>query len=209
MLFSDPQIADFITSFYIPAWESVRPVPVVDIDFGNGSRLKRTINGNIATYLCMPDGRVLDVIPGLNDRDAYIAALENGITLWSASKKSTVDPILVYHRMNQKAPHRFVVDRLDVGKAMVESRIKYRLVPLNPEVAMPHDGSVEATLLAADTEINRKERKPLIHAILAEKAYRPADLTKRLYKDVLHVDLDDPYLGLVTAAFGGGAYGSR
>ena len=47
-------------------------MPTVEIDFGNGRKLKRTVNGNIATYVCSPDGRVLDIIPGLNSPEAYL-----------------------------------------------------------------------------------------------------------------------------------------
>lgn len=200
MIFSDPAVAACIRNNYVAAWESVRPVPVVEIDFGTGAKLKRTVNGNIATYLCTPDGRVLDIIPGLNDPKAYARALWEGLDLYRASRTAP-ETILVHHQTNLKEARRPAPGRLDVGKAMVETRVKHALVP--------KVGSTDAELLAADTETNRTERKPLIHAILAEKAYRPADLTKRLYKDVLHVDLDDPYLGLVTTAFNGGAYGTR
>ena len=43
--------------------------------------------------------------------------------------------------------------------------------------------------------------------LLARGVVRPADITKRLYREVLHVDLDDPYLGLAGGPFDGGAYG--
>ncbi len=209
MIFSDPDVAALVRLSFVAAWESVRPVPVVEIDFGNGAKIKRTVNGNIATYICAPDGRVIDIIPGLNDPKAYLEALRDALALYHASRKAAVDTVLAYHRANQKEPQRYVEAVRDKGKAMVESKLKYVLVPRKSEAVAPKESSTEAALLAADTETNCKERKPLIHAILAEKAWRPADLTKRLYKDVLHVDLDDPYLGLVTTAFNGGAYGTR
>jgi hypothetical protein len=194
VIFSDPAVSAFIRNNYVAAWENVRPVPVVVIDFGNGAKLKRTVNGNIATYLCAPDGRVLDIIPGLNEPKAYLEALREGLRLHRVAPEA----VLVHHAARLMAPVRPILERRDVGKAVVEMPVKHALLPRN-----------EAELLAADTEINQRERKPLLHGILAEKAWRPADLTKRVYKDVLHVDLDDPFLGLVTAAFGGGAYGSR
>ncbi len=194
MLFSDKAVAACIRNNYVAAWESVRPVPTVEIDFGNGAKLKRTVNGNIATYLCAPDGRVLDIIPGLNEPKAYLAALMDGLRLSEALPET----VLAHHRGSRAVARPRRLDRLDVGKAMVERPVKHALAP-----------KTDAELLAADTEVNQTERKPLIHGILAEKAYRPAELTRRIYKDVLHVDLDNPYLGLVSAAFGGGAYGSR
>ena len=59
----------------------------------------------------------------------------------------------------------------------------------------------EAAVLAGDTEINRQERRPILHKILSEQVYRPAESTKRVYKEALHCDLDDPYLGLGSTLF--------
>ena len=63
MLFSQDRVADFINANFEPAWESVRPVPVVRIDFGNGTVLTRTLHGNILTSVCTADGKVLDALP--------------------------------------------------------------------------------------------------------------------------------------------------
>src|SRR5207237_9239708 len=54
----------------------VRPVPVVRIDFGNGTGLTRTLHGNIATYACSADGQVLDIVPGIYTQAAYLARLD-------------------------------------------------------------------------------------------------------------------------------------
>jgi hypothetical protein len=93
-------------------------------------------------------------------------------------------------------PGRFAGPRPDAAKFEVESTVK----SLSAE---------EAAILAADTELNRKERKPVIHQILSEKVVHPSEITKRVYKEALHCDLDDPYLGLVSGAFNGGAYEGR
>jgi hypothetical protein len=46
-------------------WESVRPVPRVTIDFGDGRKLERTLTGNSAHYVLTSTGRPLDALPGL------------------------------------------------------------------------------------------------------------------------------------------------
>ncbi len=198
MLFSDPRVSAFVRGNFIAAWESVRAVPLVEIDFGGGRRLKRTVNGNIATYLCSPDGRVLDVIPGLNAPEAYLADLRGALVLYQASRGAFEKTVLDHHFLQGAAPARkpAAAPRLkDVGKRMVELPV----MNLRPE----------AELLAADTEFNRKERKPILHRILSEQIWRPAEITKRVYKEALHCDLDDPYLGLRSGAFNGGAYEDR
>ena len=198
MLFSNPEIAAFVREQFVAAWEGVRPVPTVEIDFGNGRKLKRTVNGNIATYVCSPDGRVLDIIPGLNSPEAYLDDLRHALNLYRATFAKGRDferVVLGYHAANPGKPVSHEAVR-DPSKDDVERPVR----PLTAE---------DAAILAKDTEINRRERKPLLHKILAEKMVRPAEITKRVYKEVLHCDLDDPYLGLVTSAFNGGAYEDR
>lgn len=81
MLFSDDKIARYINRQFEPAWQTVRKAAVVNIDFGNGKTVTRTLNGNIATYICRPDGVVLDVVPGVYDRDGYLQRLQQGVLL--------------------------------------------------------------------------------------------------------------------------------
>jgi hypothetical protein len=51
--------------------------------------------------------------------------------------------------------------------------------------------------LALDAQTNELIRRKTIHEHLARAGVvRPEDIKKWLYKEVLHVDLDDPMLGL-------------
>ncbi|HKB17045.1 MAG TPA: hypothetical protein VKF62_13345 [Planctomycetota bacterium] len=81
MLFSDPEVTSFVNDRFVCAWESVRPVPKVDIDFGNGHTLRRTLNGNVVTYLCTPEGKVFDILPGLHSPEGYLAGLRRALDL--------------------------------------------------------------------------------------------------------------------------------
>ena len=65
MLFSNPEVATFIDATFEPVWVSVRPAPLVTIDFGNDHKVVRTLQGNVATYVCDADGTVHDVLPGI------------------------------------------------------------------------------------------------------------------------------------------------
>ncbi|HKB06357.1 MAG TPA: hypothetical protein VKD90_29450 [Gemmataceae bacterium] len=76
MLFSSRELAAYVNDTFEPAWESVRPAPLVTIDFGNGHTVKRTLQGNIATYVCGPDGVVYDVLPGIYTPGPYRNQLE-------------------------------------------------------------------------------------------------------------------------------------
>ncbi len=81
MLFSNPEVASFVNDRFVCAWESVRPVPKVAIDFGDGHTLHRTLNGNVVTYLCTPVGTVFDLLPGLHSPEGYLAGLRRAIDL--------------------------------------------------------------------------------------------------------------------------------
>jgi hypothetical protein len=76
VLFSSSEVSKFINDNFEPAWESVRPAPLVTIDFGNGHVVRRTLQGNVATYVCSPDGTVYDVLPGIYAPDVYRKQLD-------------------------------------------------------------------------------------------------------------------------------------
>ena len=65
MLFSNHEVARFIDTTFEPVWVSVRPAPLVTIDFGNDRKVVRTLQGNVATYVCDAEGTVHDVLPGI------------------------------------------------------------------------------------------------------------------------------------------------
>src|SRR6478736_10291808 len=48
LLYPDPRIAQVLREDFVLHWQSVRPVPIVTIDFGDGRRVTRTLTGNSA-----------------------------------------------------------------------------------------------------------------------------------------------------------------
>ena len=83
MLFSSETVAKAIN-------KSVRPVPIVTIDFGNGHTITRTLHGNIATYLCNANGTVFDILPGIYEPTEYLKQL-NQFTLLNHTRASSSD----------------------------------------------------------------------------------------------------------------------
>ena len=75
MLFSDESVANVINLQFEPVWVSVRDVPLITIDFGNGKVIRRTLHGNVATYACTSEGFVLDALPGIYEPKTYIDRL--------------------------------------------------------------------------------------------------------------------------------------
>jgi hypothetical protein len=228
VIFAHPDVRAFIAANFVSAWESVRPVPTVTIDFGSGRTLKRTVNGNVAAYICAPDGRVVDILPGLSTPEAYLQDLRAAAALLKLSPEA----VAAHHHARSFPSLVIEVEEpaLDAGKSRgIERRVKKatsldagKVLAIEPRVKKAigvdraKNEGVESrvktailddrALLEADTLSNRHVRKPLIHELLGERSWTSPELTKRVYRDILHCDLDDPYLGLGEAAFGGGAY---
>jgi hypothetical protein len=64
-LYSNQELSEWLRTNFVLHWQSVRPVPRVTIDFGDGRKLQRTITGNSAHYVLASDGTPIDVLPGL------------------------------------------------------------------------------------------------------------------------------------------------
>src|SRR5258708_8952731 len=101
---------------------------MIHIDFGNGTKLTRTLNGSIATYVCAADGQVLDVVAGIYDPEGYKARLTqlrllaNYVEQEGAAKRA--DRLCEYHRgqveaMKKDEPLPHFVDVAKMMKARI------------------------------------------------------------------------------------------
>jgi hypothetical protein len=75
-LYANGEVAAYLRDHFILHWKSVRPVPRVTIDFGDGRKIERTITGNSIHYVLTADGRVIDALPGLYGPKAFLRGLE-------------------------------------------------------------------------------------------------------------------------------------
>lgn len=74
-LYPNSEISKLLQDHFILHWQSVRPVPKVTIDFGDGRKLERTITGNSIHYILDASGRPIDAIPGLYSPKAFLLQL--------------------------------------------------------------------------------------------------------------------------------------
>jgi hypothetical protein len=207
VLFSQPRVADFINQSFEPVWESVRPVPIVRIDFGNGNVLTRTLHGNILTAVCTPDGLVVDALPGIYTESVYVLRLHQFLATAKAIQLTPAEErekrFATIHRWMEEVSTKLAAQE-DVSKFTIEDPIKKALRPAKEAqlpVTAPEDvASWKA--LEEDTRLNERTRRRQIHELLARTGLvRPEKVTRPIYKDVLHADLDDPYLGLGEVLF--------
>jgi len=228
-LFSRDDVAAFVNKNFEPVWQSVRPVPIVRIDFGNGTVLTRTLHGNIATYVGTADGQVLDLLAGIYTPAVYVQRLQQFRLLANYADQQgpaqRVERLRAYHKGQLEALRKdttppVLVNVADMSKRMIEGGIKAMLVtpdraqvlsardvrraaPGDPGLASADDLATWKALVQ-DTEANESVRRRQVHQLLASASpATSAALTKRVYKDILHADLDDPYLGLGSSLFAG------
>jgi hypothetical protein len=75
-LYANSEVSSYLRDHFILHWKSVRPVPKVTIDFGDGRKLERTITGNSIHYVLDSDGRIIDALPGLYGAHAFLTGLQ-------------------------------------------------------------------------------------------------------------------------------------
>ena len=81
MLYGNEEVSNYLRENFVLHWESVRPVPKVTIDFGDGRVLERTLTGNAIHYVLDKGGRPLDALPGLYGPGAFIENLRRAFDL--------------------------------------------------------------------------------------------------------------------------------
>jgi hypothetical protein len=151
VLFSNDQVAEFVNQNFEPAWEMVRPVPMVRIDFGNGRVVTRTLHGNIASHLCAADGSVVDILPGIYTPVAYRNSLDQvrlaAIPLVIAEGNARIarnTRMGEYHRQQILVIRRNQAQAIqpllrDMGKGKIELPVE-RIIAANPGLG-PNGGS--------------------------------------------------------------------
>jgi hypothetical protein len=70
-LYANAEVSKYLRENYVLHWQSVRPVPKVTIDFGDGRKLVRTVTGNSIHYVLDSEGGVIDGLPGLYGPKAF------------------------------------------------------------------------------------------------------------------------------------------
>jgi hypothetical protein len=113
---SNPEVINFLTNDVVPYWESVGPVPKVTIELGDGRVIKRTLGGNVVTYLLSSEGNVYDAFPGVYTPEHYLAEIQKTME----QIKSNSD-MLSWHRQELTTAIKTEETRITFSKAVVES----------------------------------------------------------------------------------------
>jgi hypothetical protein len=86
VLYSNAEISATLRNEFILHWQTVRPVPLITIDFGDGRKLQRTITGNSIHYVLDSDGQIIDALPGVYGPAAFARSLASDEILFAKLK---------------------------------------------------------------------------------------------------------------------------
>ncbi len=75
-LYANAAVSDYLRKHFVLHWQSVRPVPRITIDMGDGRQIRRTLTGNSIHYILDQSGGVVDALPGLYSPKAFLAGLQ-------------------------------------------------------------------------------------------------------------------------------------
>ena len=186
MLLSDPKTAAFIAENFVPAWESVRPVPKVTIDFGEGRTLERTLTGNTILSVCLPDGRVVDALPGVYTPAAFLQQMRETLQLVKSleglAPAAADEAILAWHRQRVSTAIQQETRRITLSKAIVESPLLKALeVRALGGVEVLPSGAPEPTEQPVNGARPRVDPKVLLARLsrrLDDVSKRPATVTQ-------------------------------
>ncbi len=107
ILYANGKVSSVLNDHFVLHWQSVRPVPQITIDFGDGRVIKRTITGNSIHYVLDSEGRPIDALPGLYGPSAFLRSLQESLRLSQnlarAPDDETRTVMLARHHANREA----------------------------------------------------------------------------------------------------------
>ena len=166
-LYANSEISQALRDNYILHWKSVRPVPRVTIDFGDGRKLERTLTGNSIHYILTPDGEVVDALPGLYGPKAFLQKISDGASL--ARRAAAMSP-----SERQAALAAYHADRFrTLGEQFSTDLSKVAAAPAKEAPASKGANSQVLTAVAANNIAQPKGRveRPLVAAALPTATY--------------------------------------
>lgn len=168
-LYANQQISATLRDKFVLHWESVRPVPRITIDFGDGRKLERTVTGNSIHYVLDATGRPLDGLPGLYGPAAFHAWLHSAADLakqYQATPAEQRDNFLCeYHRAQlAKVDEQFRHDlvRVQLNRELAVQRTQS---PVQAQSQSPPPAAAAAGIAAP----KRRAEIGIIREVAAER----------------------------------------
>lgn len=184
LLYPDAQINRVLREQFVLHWESVRAVPIVTIDFGDGRRVERTLTGNSAHLVLDWRGRPVDVLPGLFDRETFLGLLAQAQVYAKADHRE----LARLHRDALRPPLPPVAPSRAMAASMIAPTKHVMEFPLLRAVQIEADADTRENLTLHDR----------VHEAFAAGAEWAglAGLVEWIYAELFAMPLGAPALGL-------------
>lgn len=184
LLYPDPRVNRLLRERFILHWQSVRPVPIVTIDFGGGKQLRKTITGNSVHLVLDAQGRPVDALPGLMRAETFAQQLIEGHALATGERRRLAQAHA--RRLAAAPPAAPAPSRAMAASALAMS--KHR-------VELPLLRAVEP--LDQDDAQHRALHRRIHEAFAAGHEWREVeDFVAWIYAELFLMPLSDPALGL-------------
>jgi hypothetical protein len=139
-LYPNVEVSRYLRDHFILHWQSVRPIPRITIDMGDGRRIERTITGNSIHYILDADGNPIDALPGLYDAKDFIADLDLAFTAEQAASKLTgaerENFLANYHSTRlSEIVQQWTADLERVNQAAIGASVRAQLDKLTSDAA--------------------------------------------------------------------------
>lgn len=214
-LYANAEISQLLRDKFVLHWKSVRPVPKVTIDFGDGRKLERTLTGNSIHYVLAADGQIIDALPGLYGPAAFIehlnTALNTAVQVSDMTFDARMQHLVAHHRAQlQQLETAWAQDYQEASRLLGSAEpaemvqrmelLKAALAqPISAQRAEPPQAAAAARVAAPKWIVEM----PLVRAAIPARADDPVNVTdERLWKIIaeLHVKaakLDEASLKLI------------
>jgi hypothetical protein len=208
-LYSNKQISDFLRTNYVLHWQSVRPVPRVTIDFGDGRKLERTITGNSAHYVLAADGTPLDALPGLYSPLAFRQWLWRvrhfQIAYEKAATTDRAGMLKEFHlAANQELMRRWDFDIQSLGAARAEvARLKINAALHTARMTgegAPDDVPPKAEKAAAQAVAKTVAEAPVLRFARLGGTWMERGMDEELWQAIADLHRDDVKLDAASIA---------
>jgi hypothetical protein len=164
VLYANTEVAAALRERFVLHWKSVRPVPRVTIDFGDGRKLERTLTGNSIHYVLDSRGRVVDALPGLYGPQAFLRGLGRAeqVALLTAAIEGTDRTTLVQQFHTVRAVEIAMDWQRDLAALGLPTALAAAPATANPPAA---DGAAPGAAEAGELSVSKSDIElPLLAA---------------------------------------------
>lgn len=189
-LYANVEIARQLRERFVLHWKSVRPVPRVTIDFGDGRKIERTVTGNSVHYVLAADGQPLDALPGLYGPRQFQRWLSDAVLLHENTRSLDAADRSAYLQQYHIELERQIASRWarDLAAVAPDRRLDSPTKPPSEPVAVNASGEQAAALPAKSSVVRATllamPKGAAEMPILRLLAHDPAQLAAKTTDDV-------------------------